>query len=290
MLRRTAADVAGIDRLARDPRGRDLLLPHLAGGGRGARRSRGSSRRFPISLMVAASIFQMTFMIEIGAVKRIVAGDEVGLAAGPRRADPDDQRRLRHAGHRPRGDAGLDPAADHDGARLLELRRRSPCPAIGYDSLCTYALLAIPAVVFTDVLAPIVKDAGDHPDAARHGVSLRAVHPARHDLHRARDVLDRRRAGRWWLRGLVPALLTGRRGGSLLLADGRARPRAPDRRRGRGGDHPRLRPDAQAARSAGLRRERVSPRTDLEAKQGMRPSARGQSLDSAPSSSRRWST
>ena len=33
-------------------------------------------------------------------------------------------------------------------------------PAIGYDSLCTYALLAIPAVVFTDVLSPIAQAAG----------------------------------------------------------------------------------------------------------------------------------
>ena len=81
-------------------------------------------------------------------------------------------------------------------------------PAIGYDSLCTYALLAIPAVVYTDVLGPLVKDAGITLTLQDTGLLFARFIPL---------VTTCIALGMFWivgrwrmmLRGLLPAVLTG---------------------------------------------------------------------------------
>ena len=56
-------------------------------------------------------------------------------------------------------------------------------PAIGYDALCTYALLGIPVVVFANFFG----------QPAQRGRQLfRPVHARHHDLHRPRHAVDRR--------------------------------------------------------------------------------------------------
>ena len=114
---------------------------------------------FPISLMVGASIFQMTFMIETGAVRRIVLAMK---AVSP--ADRVAQILMINVGFGTLVTAlGATPVSILPPI-MIALGYSSfvaiALPAIGYDSLCTYALLAIPAVVFTDVLGPIAREAG----------------------------------------------------------------------------------------------------------------------------------
>ncbi len=114
---------------------------------------------FPISLMVAASIFQMTFMIETGAVARIVLAMR---SVSPR--DRVVQILMINVGFGTLVTAlGATPVSILPPI-MIALGYTSfvaiALPAIGYDSLCTYALLAIPAVVFTDVVGPLAKEAG----------------------------------------------------------------------------------------------------------------------------------
>jgi lactate permease len=106
---------------------------------------------FPISLMVCTSIFQINVMEEAGALKRLVVFMKT-LAAGHRPA----QVMLINVG------AGTLLAAL--GATPVSIlppimlaMGYSPftaiaLPAIGYDALCTYALLGVPVVVFADVV------------------------------------------------------------------------------------------------------------------------------------------
>jgi lactate permease len=105
---------------------------------------------FPISLMVVASIFQINVMEEAGAIRRLVAFMKT-LASEDRAA----QVMLINVG------AGTLLAAL--GATpvsilppiMLSLGYTAftaiALPAIGYDALCTYALLGVPVVVFADV-------------------------------------------------------------------------------------------------------------------------------------------
>jgi lactate permease len=105
---------------------------------------------FPISLMVATSIFQINVMEEAGAIRRLVVFMKT-LASQDRAA----QVMLINVG------AGAMLAAL--GATpvsilppiMLALGYSSfvaiALPAIGYDALCTYALLGVPVVVFADV-------------------------------------------------------------------------------------------------------------------------------------------
>ncbi len=109
---------------------------------------------FPISLMVAASIFQINVMEEAGALRRIVAMMKT-LGRGNRAV----QIMLINVG------AGTVLAAL--GATPVSILPPimlalgySPfaaiaLPAIGYDALCTYALLGVPVVVFADVAGGI---------------------------------------------------------------------------------------------------------------------------------------
>ena len=109
--------------------------------------------------MVGASIFQMTFMIETGAVQRIVVA--------MKSVSPEDriaQILMINVGFGTLVTAlGATPVSILPPI-MMALGYSSfvaiALPAIGYDSLCTYALLAIPAVVFTDVLAPMARAAG----------------------------------------------------------------------------------------------------------------------------------
>lgn len=105
---------------------------------------------FPISLMVLTSIFQINVMEEAGAIRRLVVFMKT-LASSNRAA----QIMLINVG------AGTVLAAL--GATpvsilppiMLSLGYSAfvaiALPAIGYDALCTYALLGVPVVVFADV-------------------------------------------------------------------------------------------------------------------------------------------
>lgn len=161
----------------------------------------------PISLMVAASIFQMTFMMEVGAVKRLVPAMK---SVSPR--DRVAQILMINVGFGTLVTAlGATPVSILPPI-MLALGYSSfvaiALPAIGYDSLCTYALLAIPAVVFTDVLAPLAKEAGITLTLQDTGLLFARFIPL---------VTTCIALGMFWivgrwqmvLRGLLPAMLTG---------------------------------------------------------------------------------
>jgi lactate permease len=109
---------------------------------------------FPVSLMVVTSIFQINVMEEAGAIRRLVTFMKT-LAAEDRAV----QVMLINVG------AGTLLAAL--GATpvsilppiMLSLGYSAfvaiALPAIGYDALCTYALLGVPVVVFADVVKGI---------------------------------------------------------------------------------------------------------------------------------------
>ncbi len=158
MLRRTPADVAGA--IGWVVTCAVALLWFRTGASVVARASlAGLVASLPISLMVGASLFQMTFMLETGAVDRIVLAMK---AVSPR--DRVAQILMINVGFGTLVTAlGATPVSILPPI-MLALGYSSfvaiALPAIGYDSLCTYALLAVPAVVFTDVLAPIAREAG----------------------------------------------------------------------------------------------------------------------------------
>jgi lactate permease len=176
---------------------------------------------FPISLMVGASIFQMTYMIEVGAVKRIV------LAM--KSVSPEDrvaQILMINVGFGTLVTAlGATPVSILPPI-MLALGYSSyvaiALPAIGYDSLCTYALLAIPAVVFTDTLGPLAKEAGITLTLQQTGLIFARFIPLVSTCIALGMFWI---VGRWRmvLRGLLPALLTGAIAGlscwGMALAD-----------------------------------------------------------------------
>ena len=114
---------------------------------------------FPISLMVVTSIFQINIMEEAGAIRRLVVFMKT-LASGNRAV----QIMLINVG------AGTLLAAL--GATpvsilppiMLSLGYSAfvsiALPAIGYDALCTYALLGVPVVVFADTVTKVM---GNNP-------------------------------------------------------------------------------------------------------------------------------
>ena len=116
---------------------------------------------FPITLMVAASILQITLMLESGAVARIVAliktvspGNQVvqimivNIGAGTLLAA-----------------LGATPVSILPPV-MLALGYSSfvaiALPALGYDALCTYALLGIPVVVFSNFTGQPVEVVGEY--------------------------------------------------------------------------------------------------------------------------------
>jgi lactate permease len=101
----------------------------------------------PISLMVAASLFQMGVMLECGAVARLVA-----TLKGIAREDRVAQILIINVGFGTLLTAlGATPVSILPPI-MIALGYSSfvaiALPAIGYDALCTYALLGIPVVVF----------------------------------------------------------------------------------------------------------------------------------------------
>ena len=81
-------------------------------------------------------------------------------------------------------------------------------PALGYDALCTYALLGVPVVVFSG----FVGLAGQ-----RGGRLFCPLHAGHQHLHRAGHAVDRGQAGRWSGSGLLPALLSGLTAGLIAI-------------------------------------------------------------------------
>jgi lactate permease len=175
---------------------------------------------FPISLMVGASIFQMTFMLETRAVRRIVLTI--------RAVSPDDrvaQILMINVGFGTLITAlGATPVSILPPI-LIALGYSSyvaiALPAIGYDSLCTYALLAIPAVVFTDVLAPIARSAGLTLTLQGSGLLFARYIPL---VTSAIALGMFWIVGRWrmMLHGLLPAVLTGLIAGLICYAMAKA--------------------------------------------------------------------
>ncbi len=185
---------------------------------------------FPISLMVGASIFQMTYMLEMGAVKRIVIAMK---SVSPR--DRIVQILMINVGFGTLVTAlGATPVSILPPI-MIALGYSSfvaiALPAIGYDSLCTYALLAIPAVVFTDVLAPLAREAGLTLTLRDAGLLFARFIPL---------VTTCIALGMFWivgrwrfvLRGLPWALLVGATAGLCCWGMARVGSRAADRRGG----------------------------------------------------------
>ncbi len=206
LLRRTAADIAGLIgwlvTLAVA-----VLYFHTAPGVAVRASIAGIVSSFPISLMVGASIFQMTFMLETGAVKRIVVAMK---SVSPR--DRVAQILMINVGFGTLVTAlGATPVSILPPI-MMALGYSSfisiALPAIGYDSLCTYALLAIPAVVFTDVLGPIAKAGGVTLTLQDTGLLFARFIPF---------VTTGIALGMFWIvggwrtmaKGLIPALITG---------------------------------------------------------------------------------
>jgi lactate permease len=109
---------------------------------------------FPISLMVVTSIFQINVMEEAGAIRRLVAFMKT-LASENRAV----QIMLINIGVGTLLAAlGATPVSILPPI-MLSLGYSAfvavALPAIGYDALCTYALLGVPVVVFADVVSAI---------------------------------------------------------------------------------------------------------------------------------------
>lgn len=114
---------------------------------------------FPISLMVATSILQITVMIETGAVARVVA-----LVKTVAPQDRVAQIMIINVGFGTLLAAlGATPVSILPPI-MLALGYSSmvaiALPAIGYDALCTYALLGIPVVVFANFVGKPVAEVG----------------------------------------------------------------------------------------------------------------------------------
>jgi len=176
----------------------------------------GAVKSFPISLMVGASIFQMTFMMETGAVRRIVVGMK---AVSPR--DRVAQILMINVGFGTLVTAlGATPVSILPPI-MIALGYSSfvaiALPAIGYDSLCTYALLAIPAVVFTNELGPIAAQQGASLTLQDAGFLFARFIPA---------VTTAIALGMLWIvgrgkmvaQGIIPTLLTGIAAGGTCYA------------------------------------------------------------------------
>jgi lactate permease len=115
----------------------------------------------PISLVVATSILQVTLMIETGAIARVVALIKC-IAPGNRAV----QIMLINVGFGTLLTAlGAVPVSILPPI-MLALGYSSfaaiALPAIGYDALCTYALLGIPVVVFSNFVGLPVEQVGGY--------------------------------------------------------------------------------------------------------------------------------
>ncbi len=160
----------------------------------------------PIALMVVTSIFQITLMQETGAIRRIVA---LIKTISPR--DQVVQIMIINVGVGTLLAAmGATPVSILPPI-MLALGYSSlvaiALPAIGYDALCTYALLGVPVVVFSNFVGQPVNEVG-------------------HYFARYMPIISTCIAlgmlwivGRWklMLQGLLPALLTGLTAGAIAI-------------------------------------------------------------------------
>jgi len=121
----------------------------------------GAIASWPIALMVATSIFQVTVMIETGAIPRVVALLKT--------VSPDDkivQILIINFGFGTLIAAmGATPVSILPPI-MMALGYTSfvsiALPALGYDALCTYALLGVPVIVFSDLVGLPVSTVGTY--------------------------------------------------------------------------------------------------------------------------------
>ena len=168
---------------------------------------------FPISLMVVASIFQINVMEEAGAIKRLVLFMKT-LASGNRAV----QVMLINVGIGTLLAAlGATPVSILPPI-MLSLGYSAfvavALPAIGYDALCTYALLGVPVVVFADVVSAIT---GEPHSPAQVGMFFAQYMPVVTTLISLSMLWL---VGRWAevRRGWPAALLTGLSAGGTAIA------------------------------------------------------------------------
>jgi lactate permease len=114
---------------------------------------------FPISLMVATSMFQVSIMIETGAISRVV-----GIMKTIAPKDPVVQIMIINIGFGTILAAlGATPVSILPPI-MLAMGYSSfvaiALPSLGYDALCTYALLGIPVVVFANLVGKPVEEVG----------------------------------------------------------------------------------------------------------------------------------
>ena len=160
----------------------------------------------PIALVVATSIWQVTIMLETGAIARVVALIK-SVAPGEKVV----QIMLINVGFGTLLTAlGAVPVSILPPI-MLALGYSSfaaiALPAIGYDALCTYALLGIPVVVFANFVGLPVEEVGGYFARFMPVISTCI----------ALGMLWI--AGRWKLmwRGLVPALIAGLTAGFVAV-------------------------------------------------------------------------
>jgi lactate permease len=205
ILRRTAADVAGIVGWAATiliawPYFQTPLVITLQASLAGIVAS------LPIALVVATSILQITVMIETGAIARVVALIK-SVAPGDRVV----QIMLINVGFGTLLTAlGAVPvsilppimiALGYSSFAAIAL------PAIGYDALCTYALLGIPAVVFAGFVGQPVGEVGIYFARFMPVISTCIVFGMLWIV------------GKWKLmwEGLIPGILTGLTAGFIAI-------------------------------------------------------------------------
>jgi lactate permease len=161
---------------------------------------------FPITLMVAASLLQIFLMAETGALARIVA-----LIKTISPADQVVQIMIVNVGFGTLLAAlGATPVSILPPI-MLALGYSSfvaiALPALGYDALCTYALLGVPVVVFSGMVGQPVNDVGGYFARFMPVISTCIA------LGMLWIV------GRWKLvwKGLFPALLSGLSAGFIAI-------------------------------------------------------------------------
>ena len=205
-LRRTAADVAGIIGWIASLAVACLYFATPLGVALRASLG-GIAASLPIALVVATSILQVTIMQETGALARVVA---LIKTVSPR--DRVVQIMIINVGFGTVLTAlGAVPVSVLPPI-MLALGYSSfaaiALPAIGYDALCTYSLLGIPAVVFANFVGRPVAEVG--------GLFARYMPVISTCIALGMLWI----VGRWALvwKGLVPALLAGATAGFTAIA------------------------------------------------------------------------
>ena len=162
---------------------------------------------FPITLMVATSILQVTIMIESGAIARVVA-----LVKSVAPQDQVVQIMIVNIGFGTLLAAlGATPVSILPPI-MLAMGYSSfiaiALPAIGYDALTTYALLGIPVVVFANFVGLPVNEVGGY--FARYMPVISSCI--------ALGMLWIVGGGKMLIRGAVPAILSGLTAGLIAIA------------------------------------------------------------------------